>query len=58
MPDAVGDDVDVLLADGVVAARVVVGRVLLAADQRRRVEQAPVRAGSAITASVRHRHPS
>ena len=43
MPDPVGDLLDVVLADGVVAARVVVGRVLLPADHRRRVEQLAVR---------------
>ena len=39
VPDPVCDDVDVVLADGVVAARVVVGRVLLAADHGRGVEE-------------------
>ena len=39
MPDPVRGVVDVVLADGVVAARVVVGRVLLAADHGGGVEQ-------------------
>ena len=45
MPDPVCDEVDVVLADGVVAARVVVGRVLLAADHGRGVEEVLVGAG-------------
>ena len=41
-PDFVEHGVDDLLADGVVTARVVVGRVLLAADQLLRVKQLAV----------------
>ena len=44
MPDPGGDLVDVILADGVVAASVVVGRVLLAADHGRGVEEVLVSA--------------
>ncbi|RUS71735.1 hypothetical protein EGW08_020500, partial [Elysia chlorotica] len=43
-PDAVEDEVDLLLADRVVAPRVVVGRVFLARDELLGVEQLPVRA--------------
>jgi len=46
LADAVEDHVHDLLADGVVAARVVVGRVLLARDQLLRVEQLPVRSSA------------
>ncbi len=42
LTDLVEHDVDDLLADGVVAARVVVGRVLLARDQLVGVEQLAV----------------
>ena len=46
LADAVEHEVDDLLADGVVAAGVVVGRVLLAGDQLLRVVQLAVRAGA------------
>lgn len=46
LPDPVEDDVDNLLADGVVAARVVVSGVLLASDKLFRMKQLPVRAGA------------
>ena len=46
LPDPVEDDINDLLADGVVATGVVVGGVLLAGDQLFRVEQLAVRAGS------------
>merc|ERR1712179_487936 len=42
LPDAVEDEVDDLLADGVVTTGVVVGGVLLACDQLLRVEQLTV----------------
>jgi len=42
LADAVQDEVHDLLADGVVAARVVVGRVLLARDELLRVEELTV----------------
>lgn len=42
LADAVQDQVDDLLADGVVAAGVVVGRVFLPGDQLLRVEELPV----------------
>ena len=45
-PDFVEHGVDDLLADGVVTARVVVGRVLLAADQLLGVEQLAVGASA------------
>jgi hypothetical protein len=44
--DAVNDAVDHLLANGVVATSIVVGSILLAADQELRVEQLSVRASS------------
>ena len=50
--DAVQHQVDNLLADGVVAASVIVGRVLLARDQLLGVEQAAVGAGAHL---VHHR---
>ncbi|KAG5463241.1 MAG: hypothetical protein BJ554DRAFT_782, partial [Olpidium bornovanus] len=46
LPDAVEDQVDDLLADGVVAAGVVVCRVFLARDQLLRVEELAVGAGA------------
>jgi hypothetical protein len=46
LADAVEGEVDDLLADGVVPARVVVRGVLLAVDQLFRVEELPVRAGA------------
>merc|ERR1712086_1200376 len=46
LANAVEDEVDDLLADGVVAAGVVVGRVLLAGDQLLRVVQLAVGAGA------------
>ena len=46
LADAVKDEVDDLLPDRVVAARVVVRRVLLTGDQLLRVEQLAVRAGT------------
>merc|ERR1719389_1542494 len=46
LADAVEDQVHDLLADGVVAARVVVGRVLLARDELLRVVQLAVGAGA------------
>ena len=42
LADTIQDEVDDLLADGVVAAGVVVGRILLAGDELLRVEQLPV----------------
>ena len=42
LADAVQDQVDDLLADGVVATGVVVGRVFLPGDQLLRVEELPV----------------
>lgn len=45
LADAVQHDVYDLLADGVVAPGVVVGRVLLAGDELLGVEQLPVRTG-------------
>ena len=44
LADAVEHEVDDLLADRVVSARVVVGSVLLAGDQLLRVEELAVRA--------------
>jgi hypothetical protein len=41
-PDAVEHEIDDLLADGVVAPRVVVGRILFAGDQLLRVVQLAV----------------
>ena len=46
LADAVEDEVDDLLPDRVVAACVVVGRVLLTGDQLLRVEQLAVRAST------------
>ena len=46
LPDSVKDDINNLLADGVVAAGVVVGSVLLAGDQLLRVEQLSVGSGT------------
>lgn len=46
LPDSVQHQVHDLLADGVVAARIVVGRVLFAGDQLLRMEQLSVRAGA------------
>ena len=45
LPDPLHDDVNHLLADGVVAPGVVVGRVLLAGDELLGVEELPVGAG-------------
>jgi hypothetical protein len=52
MADFVEDLVNELLADGVVAAGIVVGRVLLAGDHLLRVEQAAVRAGADLVDDV------
>ena len=49
LPHPVKHQVDDLLADGVVASRVVVGRVLLAGDQLLGVEQLPVGAGADLS---------
>lgn len=46
LADAVKDQVDDLLPDGVVPAGVVVGRILLARDQLLGVEELPVRPGA------------
>ena len=54
LADAVEDKVDDLLPDRVVAARVVVRRVLLTGDQLLRVEQLTVRAGTNLV--YRHKH--
>ena len=49
LPDSVQDEVHDLLADGVVASRIVVSRVLLAGDQLLGVEQLPVGAGADLS---------
>ena len=53
LADAVEHEVDDLLADGVVAARVVVGGVLLARDDLLGVEELAVRAGADLVADGR-----
>ena len=53
LPDAVEDQVDDLLADGVVATSVVVGGVLLASDQLLRVEQLAVGASADLICKIR-----
>lgn len=53
LADPVEDDVDDLLADGVVAARVVVGGVLLASDKLFWVKQLTVRAGADLVCKWR-----
>jgi len=50
LADAIEHEVDDLLADGVVAARVVVGRVLLARDELLGVEELTV--GAVRTSSI------
>uniref|UniRef100_A0A182QUA6 Uncharacterized protein n=1 Tax=Anopheles farauti TaxID=69004 RepID=A0A182QUA6_9DIPT len=52
LADAIQHQIHDLLADGVMAARIVVRRVLLAGDQLLRMEQLPVRAGAHL---IHHR---
>ena len=61
LANAVQNQVDNLLADRVVAARVVVGRILFAGDQLLRVEQLAVRAGADLictSTKTKPRHSS